>query len=219
MEKDDIIKSVAERVKEKMLGESTGHDWWHVYRVWKNAIYLAEHEKGIDVYVVQLAALLHDIADWKFSGGDTTAGAKMAREMLEDVGVERGSIEIVCDIVENVSFKGGFGTRLSTKEGMIVQDADRLDALGAIGIARAFAYGGSKGREIYNPGISPLQYRDFEDYKKSNSRSTTVNHFYEKLFLLTGQMGTEAGRRIAREREEFMKEYLDRFYEEWNGRR
>ncbi len=212
-----IVRKLAIAVRERMEGESTGHDWWHVYRVWKGSLYLAKREKGADTFTVQLAALLHDISDWKFSNGDASKGARIARRLLKQLKVDGKTIGKVSYIVENVSFKGGFGKALDTEEGMIVQDADRLDALGAIGIARAFAYGGSQSREIYNPGIKPMRYRSFSHFRKSNAKSTTINHFYEKLLLLRKQMNTKTGKEVAKEREEFMNEYLNRFYKEWDG--
>lgn len=217
MNKSRKVIIVASTVRKRMAGESTGHDWWHVYRVWRNSLYIARGERGADLFIVQLAALLHDIADWKFSNGDTKRGAKVAREILKRAGVDEKSIRQVCHIVENVSYKGGFGIALDTREGRIVQDADRVDALGAIGIARAFAYGGSKGRELYNPYIKPRKYRNFEEFKKSSGRSTTINHFYEKLLLLRKRMNTRTGKELAMERERFMREYLERFYKEWKG--
>ncbi len=211
------VAILAQQIKARMEGEGTGHDWWHVYRVWRNALYIARREKSAGIFEVQLAALLHDVADWKFSNGDTEKGGRVAKSLLRKLKVNEKTIGKVCYIVDNISFKGGFGKVLDTKEGMIVQDADRIDALGAIGIARAFAYGGSKGRELYNPKIRPMAYKNFEHFRKAHAKSTTVNHFYEKLFLLRGQMNTKTGKEIAKEREEFMKKYLDTFYKEWKG--
>ncbi len=178
------------------------------------ATHLAEQE-GADRFVVELAALLHDVADWKFSG-DAMAGAREARAWLESLGVERAAIDHVCDIITNLSFKGaGVPDRMPTKEGMVVQDADRLDALGAIGIARAFAYGGHAHREVYNPSVPPAHHQSFEDYR--NNRGTTINHFYEKLLLLKDRMNTPTARTIAEERHAFMEEFLQRFFREWDG--
>ncbi len=211
------VGKLAAMVRKRMEGETTGHDWWHVYRVWKNSVYLAGRERGADLFVVQLAALLHDISDWKFNGGDTRKGARIAARMLKGLKVDAATADEVCRIVEGISFKGGFGVALKTKNGGIVQDADRIDALGAIGIARTFAYGGSKGRQLYDPGVKPRRYRSFDDFKRSHARSTTINHFYEKLLLLRGGMNTAAARKLAMGREAFMKEYLRRFYREWEG--
>jgi len=216
MNKEQIIKETAEYVKKVLGGEGTGHDWWHVYRVWRKAIHLGKEEKA-DLFVVQLAALLHDIADWKFNEGDDSVGPEMAREWLERMEVDKDTISHVCEIIEDVSFKGaGVDNRMKTVEGMVVQDADRLDALGAIGIARTFAYGGYKGREIYNPDIKPERHETFEAYKAKNGPS--INHFYEKLLLLKDRMNTKTAKAIAERRHRFMEEYLDRFYQEWEGR-
>lgn len=216
LSENQIVKRTADYVKERLSGEGTGHDWWHVYRVWKASLYIAKRERKCDLFTVQIAALLHDIADWKFNK-DPLLGSKIAKQLLRRYKVNKDTITNVCYIVDNISFKGGTSrTKMRTKEGMIVQDADRLDALGAIGIARTFAYGGFKGRDIYNPGIKPLKYRNFKEFKRLHSKSTTINHFYEKLLLLRDLMNTKTGRRIAKEREDFMKEYLDRFFKDWN---
>lgn len=213
MNKKEIIDKTKEYVKQTLAGQSGDHDWWHIYRVWKLAQTIGEKENA-DSFVVQLAALLHDIADWKFHGGDTTIGPKKAREWLESIHVEQETIVHVCDIIKNMSFKGaGVQDSMKTKEGMIVQDADRLDALGAIGIARAFSYGGKKNRELYNPTINPESHKTFEQYK--TSVGTTINHFYEKLLLLKSRMHTQTAKRIAEERHKFMEEFLKRFFEEW----
>jgi len=215
MNKEEVIKRTADYIKSRLDGEGSGHDWWHIYRVWKTAVNIGEKECA-DLFVVQLTALLHDIADWKFHSGDDSIGPKLAREWLEKLDVDENIISHVCEIIKEVSFKGaGVKSRIKTKEGMIVQDADRLDAIGAIGIARAFAYGGHKGREIYNPNIKPEKHETFEQYR--NNKGTTVNHFYEKLLLLKDLMNTETARKIAEERHNFMKEYLSRFFKEWEG--
>ena len=215
MNKEEVIKRTADYVKSRLDGEGSGHDWWHVYRVWKTAVNIGEKECA-DFFVVQLAALLHDIADWKFHSGNDSIGPKLAREWLEKLDVDENIISHVCEIIKEISFKGaGVKSRIKTKEGMVVQDADRLDAIGAIGIARAFAYGGHKGREIYNPNIKPEKHETFEQYR--NNKGTTVNHFYEKLLLLKDLMNTETARKIAEERHNFMKEYLSRFFKEWEG--
>ncbi len=199
-----------------MQKEGSGHDWWHVYRVWKLSQKIAKEEKGADLTVVQLGALLHDIADWKFNKGDERAGKRVARKWLENIGAGPETINKVCYIVRNVSFKGaGVKDKMKSKEGKIVQDADRLDALGAIGIARTFMYGGYKRRLIYDPEYKPEKHRTFAEYKSSNS--TTINHFYEKLLLLKDRMNTRTGKRMAVERDAFMREYLKRFFSEWKG--
>ena len=216
MNEEAILKQTEEYIKNKLSGEGSGHDWWHVYRVCKNAIHIGKHE-NTDLFVVQLAALLHDISDWKFNDGDDDVGPKLAREWLEKMQVEEDVISHVCKIIKEMSFKGaGVKTPIHTKEGMVVQDADRLDAIGAIGIARTFAYGGHKGREIYNPNIKPELHDSFEKYKSGTS--PTINHFYEKLLLLKDLMNTKTAKKIAEERHKFMEQFLNRFYKEWDGK-
>lgn len=211
------VQKTAAHVRSLFEGEGTGHDWWHVERVWKNALYIAKGEGG-DLFVVELAALLHDIADWKFHGGDESVGPQKARAWLESLAVDGATIAHVCEIIADISFKGAGETkRMPTLEGMIVQDADRLDALGAIGIARAFAYGGHKGNPLHNPGEQPQHHETFEQYKKG--RGSTVNHFYEKLLLLKNMMNTETAREMAAERHRYMEEYLRQFFLEWDARR
>lgn len=215
MEPQFVIEQTVGYVRKKLEGEATGHDWWHIYRVWKTAILLAQQEQA-DSFVVQLAALLHDIADWKFHQGDDSLGPKLAREWLETLQIPENIVEHVCDIIQNISFKGAdVKTEMKTREGMIVQDADRLDALGAIGIARAFAYGGYKGREIYNPMVKPEKHRTFEEYQKN--QGTSINHFYEKLLLLKDRMNTQTAKVMAIERHEFMETFLRQFFKEWGN--
>lgn len=170
------------------------------------------------MFVVKLASLLHDISDWKFNSGDDSIGPKTARKWLEKLQVKEETIFQICEIIKNISFKGANVkiNKMQTKEGMIVQDADRLDAIGAIGIGRAFAYGGYDKREMYNPNIKPIKHKSFVQYKKN--RSPTINHFYEKLLLLKNLMNTKTARKIAEKRHKFMKEFLDKFYNEWNGK-
>jgi uncharacterized protein len=216
MENKKIVDQTAEYIKSRLIGEGSGHDWWHVYRVWKNAVHIAEYEQAY-LFIVELAALLHDIADWKFNNGNDDIGPQLAKEWLDKLGVEEGTVTHVCRIIKDVSFKGaGVATGMNTIEGKIVQDADRLDAMGAIGIGRAFAYGGSKGREMYNPDLKPEQHDSFEQYK--NSRGSSINHFYEKLLLLRELMNTDTARKIAEKRHAFMEEYLHEFYQEWEGK-
>lgn len=216
MDKKEVIKQTADYARRTLEGEGSGHDWLHVYRVWKNAVHIGRNENA-DLYVVELAALLHDIADWKFYGGDDSVGPKKAKEWLENLSLEDKVVSHVCSIIKEMSFKGaGVKSGVTTIEGMVVQDADRLDAIGAIGIARAFAYGGHKGRLIYHPEIKPVMHESFEQYK--NTVGTTVNHFYEKLLLLKDLMNTETGKQIAEERHKFMEQYLDRFFNEWEGK-
>lgn len=211
----EIIEKTEQYVKNKLQGEGTGHDWWHIHRVRNTALRLGEIE-GADLFIVELAALLHDIADHKFHDGDEEIGPATARNWLERLGVDEAVIRKVCTIIRDVSFKGAeVETAMESIEGKVVQDADRLDALGAIGIARAFAYGGHKGRELYNPEIEPESHTTFEAYKKSTG--PTLNHFYEKLFLLKNRMNTQAGRNEAEKRHQFMKHFVDQFLTEWNG--
>ncbi|MBI2542680.1 MAG: HD domain-containing protein [Candidatus Aenigmarchaeota archaeon] len=213
MNKSDITNKTVEYVRNLLENESTGHDWWHIYRVWNNAKFIAKNEKA-DLFVVEIAALLHDIADWKFHDGDDSVGPNMAREWLEKLKSDESIISHVCEIIKEISFKGaGVKSLMKTKEGMIVQDADRLDALGAIGIARAFAYGGHKNRMLYDPKIKPKVHNSKEEY--FNSGGTTINHFHEKLLLLKDMMNTETGRKLAEERHKFIEQFLDRFFKEW----
>ncbi len=215
MNHNEIVNKTEEYVKETLAGESSGHDWWHVYRVWKMAKHIGKKENA-GMFVIEIAALLHDIADQKMHGGDEEIGPNTARKWLESLHVSNDQIEHVCNIIRQLSFKGAnVKSHISTKEGMIVQDADRLDAIGAIGIARAFAYGGHKGREMYNPNIKPVMHNSFDEYKKNNS--PTINHFYEKLLLLKDLMNTETAKQLAMGRTKYMEDYLDKFYKEWEG--
>lgn len=216
MDKKQIIDKTVVHVKEVLGGESSGHDWWHVYRVWKMAAEIAEKEGDVDTFVVELAALLHDIADHKFHDGDLTVGPKRATEWLSSLGVSSEVSDHVAQIISQISFKGAkVETPMSTKEGSIVQDADRLDAIGAVGIARAFAYGGCKGHEMYNPAVCPTEHASFEEY--AGNKSPAFNHFYEKLLLLKDRMNTGTGKKIAEGRHLYMKTYLDKFLKEWDG--
>lgn len=217
MEKKKIIELVTAYVKEKQSGEGSGHDWWHTYRVLKTAQYLAEKEEADD-FIVSLGALLHDIADWKFAEGDTEASSKVTRKLLGEYGVDPETIEAICHINDHISYKGANEkNKIETIEGKVVQDADRLDALGAIGIARTFAYGGSAGREIYNPEIDPKENMTFVQYKK-NTKSPSLNHFYEKLLLLKDKLNTTSAKKIAKERHQFLLTFLDQFYKEWEAK-
>ena len=217
MNNEQIIAQTAEHIRLKLEGEGSGHDWWHVYRVWKNAIHIGKQEKA-DLFVIELAALLHDIADWKFHNGNEDIGPQLAREWLETLSVEESVIAHVCRIIRAISFKGaGVKNTMDSPEGLIVQDADRLDAMGAIGIARTFAYGSSKHREIYNPTVNPQLHTSFEQYK--NSEGTTINHFYEKLLLLKNLMNTPTAKKIAEGRHKYMQEFLQQFFLEWEGKK
>jgi uncharacterized protein len=216
MNEEAILSQTEKYIKNKMAGEGSGHDWWHVYRVRKTAVHIVKQEKA-DLFTVQLASLLHDISDWKFNDGDFEAGPGLARKWLEGLKVGEEIISNVCGIIKGISFKGaGVTAKMSTPEGMIVQDADRLDAIGAIGIARTFAFGGHRGQEIFNPDIRPEWHNSFEEYKNCNG--STINHFYEKLLLLKDLMNTETARRIAVERHRYMEQFLDRFFREWDGK-
>ena len=216
-EQQIIVQKIADEVRIKFASESSGHDWWHILRVWNMASRIGVDERA-DSFVVELAALLHDIADWKFHGGDESVGPRAAREILERHLVVAEVIGRVCDIIASMSFKGaGVVTEMKTLEGKVVQDADRLDAIGAIGIARAFAYGGHKNRTIYDPDKKPSMHQSKEEYFTNNS--STINHFYEKLLLLKDRMNTKTAKTLAEERHHFMDEYLERFFQEWEGRR
>lgn len=210
------IAELEKDVRARFEGEGSGHDWWHIHRVRNTSLMLAEAE-GAQLTLTEAAALLHDIADHKFHGNDLSVGPKMAAEMAMRYGATESVAEQIALIVSEVSFKGaGVQTPVSSIEAACVQDADRLDAIGAIGIARAFAYGGSKGRLLYHPDFSPQRHDDFESYAKDQGH--TINHFYEKLLLLKERMQTTSGKRAAEERHLFMEDFLTKFYEEWNGR-
>lgn len=213
----ELISKIAALVSEQFENEGSGHDWWHIYRVWQLAKHIARQEKNVDIGVVELGALLHDIADFKFHGGDLLAGPKAATKLLMSLNAPRSTIDSVAHIVENVSFKGAGETDLmQSQEGKIVQDADRLDAIGAIGIARAFAYGGSIGRLLYNPDVKPELHQTFKAY--AGNKSPTINHFYEKLLLLKDRMNTSTAIAMAAQRHRFMEDYLREFYAEWEGK-
>lgn len=208
-----VIQAVEKQVKKQFENEGTGHDWYHIDRVRKIALKIHEKEGG-NRDIIELAALLHDISDHKFNGGDFDKGAKVTDEILTQLNVDEETKTAVAIIVKNVSYKGsGVEDDMESLEGKIVQDADRIDAIGAIGIARTFAYGGAINQPIYDPTISPKLNQSKESYV--NERSHTVNHFYEKLLLLKDRMHTEKGKQIAEERTVFMQDYLSQFYEEW----
>lgn len=215
-ENKEIIAQTELFVKNTLAGAEAGHDWWHIFRVFNNAKLILKSEQA-DQLVVELAVLLHDIADSKFNGGDEEIGPQKAGDFLRSIQVDEHIIGHVQQIIRNMSFRSGLGEiDYHSREFAIVQDADRLDAIGAIGIARAFTYGGFKNREIFNPEIPPARNMSKEDYKKNSS--PTINHFYEKLLLLKDQMNTETGRQIALERHSFMELYLKQFENEWNGK-
>ena len=209
-----ITKTIA-FVKVQLANAEGGHDWFHIERVYKNAILIAKDE-DVDLFVVQLGALLHDIADSKFHNGDETIGPKVAGEFLESIQVEDDIIKHVINIIKHISFAGGNQVETFTSpELAVVQDADRLDAIGAIGIARAFNYGGYKNRALYDPDIKPRLDMTKTEYKVSTA--PTINHFYEKLLLLKNTMNTTTGKRLAAERHQFMEHFLAQFYAEWEG--
>ena len=212
---NNIIESTIEFVQETLKNAEGGHDWWHIYRVWNLSKQIAKTE-NVDGFIVELGALLHDIADSKFHNGDESIGPKKAREFLLSLNVSDDVIAHVENIISNISFKGGNELqKFKSLELDVIQDADRLDAIGAIGIARAFSYGGYKNREMYNPNIKPNLNMTKEEYK--NSLAPTVNHFYEKLLLLKDRMNTKTGKLMAEKRHEVMEIFLCEFYKEWKG--
>ena len=211
-----IILKTKEFVQSKLKTAETGHDWFHVERVWKNARLILENETA-NIMVVELAALLHDIADSKFHDGDEELGPRITRSFLSSLHLEETTIAHVCNIIKNMSFKASLGKiEFWSKELEIVQDADRLDAIGAIGIARAFNYGGYKNRSMYDPAIKPKENQSKEEYK--NTTAPTINHFYEKLLLLKDKMNTETGKRLAESRHQYMLDFLHQFFNEWEGK-
>ncbi|MEL4307183.1 HD domain-containing protein [Joostella sp. CR20] len=218
MNTTDIIEQTIAFVKETLKDAEGGHDWFHIQRVFKNSLLIAKDEPKADPLVVGLGALLHDIADAKFNDGDETVGPTLAQQFLESINVDTTVINHVVKIIENISFKGGnFEQKFKSLELDIVQDADRLDAIGAIGIARCFNYGGFKKRKLYDPEIAPNMQMTKEQYK--NSTAPTINHFYEKLLLLKDRMNTESGKKLAEQRHAYMETFLTQFYDEINGRK
>jgi uncharacterized protein len=216
MESEEIIQRTVDYVKAELADAEGGHDWWHIYRVWNTAKEILIKEE-CDALTVELAALLHDIADSKFNGGDETIGPRKAEQFLQSLDVHAEVIAHVVNIIKRMSFKSShFEQGFVSKELIVVQDADRLDAIGAIGIARAFNYGGYKNRGLYDPDVKPHTNMTKEQYK--NSSAPTINHFYEKLLLLKDKMNTDTGRALAQGRHDFMVEYLEQFYKEWEGK-
>ncbi|HLW40046.1 MAG TPA: HD domain-containing protein [Brumimicrobium sp.] len=212
---ESVIQTIEERIKKQFMNEGTGHDWYHIDRVRKMAMHIQKREGG-NPFVIELAALLHDVSDHKFNGGDFEKGGIVAREWLTKLKVDEEIIQAVTEIVNNISFKGsGEKDVLETLEGKIVQDADRLDAIGAIGIARTFAYGGKVDQPIYDPTVPPKKNQNKESYV--SERSHTINHFYEKLLLIENRMNTPTGKLLAKERTDYMKGFLFQFYKEWNA--
>ena len=216
MHKENIISQTIAFVQKTLQHAEGGHDWFHIERVYKNALLIAR-EEPVDEFVVSLGALLHDIADAKFHNGDETVGPKVARNFLESIAVAEDVIVHVENIITNISFKGGnFEQQFTSPELNVIQDADRLDAIGAIGIARTFNYGGFKNHKLYDPAIAPNLNMTKEEYKKSTA--PTINHFYEKLLLLKDKMNTETGKRIAAKRHAYMEVFLAQSFAEWNGK-
>jgi len=213
---DNIIAQTITFVKDTLKDAEGGHDWFHIERVYKNALLISKTEQ-VDGFVVALGALLHDIADSKFHNGDETVGPEVARNFLSELHVNPETIQHVVNIIENISFKGGnTAQKFTSAELNVVQDADRLDAIGAIGIARCFNYGGFKNRALYDPEIKPNLNMTKAEYKASTA--PTINHFYEKLLLLKDRMNTTSGKQIAEKRHDFMLQFLDQFYAEWEGK-
>ena len=211
------IQHIKQLIKEQFSGEGSGHDWHHIERVYKMACAIQEKEGG-DREIVELAALFHDISDHKLNGGKLNDGGDEARKILQAFNYDKDKTELIAKIVDGVSYKGAHvQDQMDSLEGKIVQDADRLDAIGAIGIARAFAYGGSRNRPLYEPDQTPEMHSSFEEYAKAQSH--TVNHFYEKLLLLKNRLNTTTARKIGEERHEFMERFLDQFYSEWNAKK
>ena len=216
MNKEQVILNTIHFVKKTLEDAEGGHDWFHIERVYKNALLISENEK-VDRFTVQLGALLHDIADAKFYNGDESIGPKKAREFLKKQYVDEDIIIHIENIILFISYKSSLDTskKFTSPELDVIQDADRLDAIGAIGIARCFNYGGFKNRSLYDPAIEPNLEMTKEQYKKSTA--PTINHFYEKLLLLKDKMNTKTGQLLAKDRHRYMEGFLQQFYEEWNG--
>lgn len=212
MDKALIIKNAQIFAKEKLKGLESGHGWWHAWRVRNMSLEIAQKEGG-DQFIIEMAALLHDVDDWKFVSSQQANAREWLREQIED----SAATSHILEIIASLSYKGsGVATPMNTLEGAIVQDADRLDAMGAMGIARAFSYGGHANREIYEPDLEPKEHKSFEEYR--NDKSHTINHFYEKLLLLKDRMNTQTAKDLAIGRHDFMENYLKQFFQEWEGK-
>ncbi|MDX2361346.1 MAG: HD domain-containing protein [Crocinitomicaceae bacterium] len=210
----NLVEQVQERIVAQFEGDSSGHDWYHIQRVFNVARYIQNQEGG-NLEVVELAALLHDISDHKFNGGKLDEGGKVAHALLIELGADLSMADQVRYIVDNVSYKGANTKHeMNSLEGRIVQDADRLDAIGAIGVGRTFAYGGHKGQPMYEPERDPSMHQTFEEY--ATAKSNTINHFYEKLLLLSKRLNTDTAKKLGQERHVFMQQFLDQFLHEWN---
>ena len=211
----DLIRRTVNFVQNELYSDASGHDWWHVYRVWNVAKVIAAEMGNVDLMVVELAALLHDISDYKLNGGDHEAGPAIAEKWLASQGIDEAVCSSVADIIRTLGFKNDMPSDRLSLEAKIIQDSDNLDAIGAIGIARAFAFGGHRGDPIYLPEQEPVEYASRSQY--IDRKSSSVNHFYEKLLKLKDNMNTEIARKIAHDRHNFLIKYLDRFFEEWTG--
>lgn len=217
MTKQQVVNITAKYVRKLLDGEGTGHDWWHVKRVWDTAKLIGKKESA-DLFVVELAALLHDVADHKFTN-DEYSGARHTETWLKKLKLDNSTISKVKYIVQNISYKGGANRhKMQTMEGKVVQDADRLDALGAIGIARTFSYNGKKDRPIHDPRIKPKIYKTFKSMQNTRHKHTAINHFYEKLLLVRSRLNTKTAKLLAKKRDKFMRDYLKQFYKEWEGK-
>jgi uncharacterized protein len=212
-----VITQTVAYIRTKLEGEGSGHDWWHIYRVWSLAKRIAKSKSQANSEIVELAALLHDVADWKFHGGDESVGPQVAGEFLTSLKVDPMTILAVQEIIQDVSYKGaGVTTKPRSLEGMIVQDADRLDALGAIGIARCFVYSGHVNRPMWDPVNKPVLHQTAKEYK--DNKGSAINHFYEKLLLLKDRLHTHAAKQMAIKRHAYMEQFLTKFYAEWDGK-
>ena len=218
MDKQSIIQATEQYVKGTVKDLDSSHDWFHIDRVRALALRIGVAEKA-DLFIVELGALLHDIADWKFHDGDLTMGSIVTQDWLKKQDLPINIIDHVADVVDHVSYKGSdVDIAMKTIEGKVVQDADRLDAIGAIAIARCFAYGGYADRPIYDPEIKPVPHKSFNEYRKATSQSTSINHFYEKLLLLKDRLHTDSAKKIAQHRHQFVEDYLKEFFAEWEGK-
>lgn len=219
MTESEIIEKTRQFIEDKFGSEGSGHDYAHMYRVWQLSKRIASSEPNTNMFLVELGALLHDVADWKFNDGDDTAGPRAAREWLESLEVSEDTIKQVEHVVANISFHSSLNSDRPSlsPEAAIVHDADKLDAIGAIGIARTFVYSGTKGRPMYDPRITPKTHDSAESYRKNNENNTTINHFYEKLLLLKDMMLTNTGKQLAQHRHDYMEKFLEEFYAEWKG--
>jgi len=211
---NEIIKITEDFVRGVLADEATGHDWYHIERVWKNALLIQQKEEAGNLFVIEMAALLHDIPDEKLNSSEEAGWMKL-NEYINSLGLPGSVVSHIVDCIESVSFKGGRVTNLKSIEAKIVQDADRLDAIGAIGVARTFAFGGKKGQPLYDPEIDVRTQMTNEEYR--TGKSSSIHHFYEKLLKLKELMNTDAARQIAEQRHEFMENFLKQFYREWNG--